>query len=211
MPKTVCEMVKPAEKINSININHAFGFGRSIGGDGERPVLNQTLESILTIAVQLPVLKESGCQMGVNLVCLTRKSECAASDSVQSGLCRFICTCAFSPAFLATRPEHGCAFDPVCMKGIGWARRCNWEVVMRQRGAGPTSGLDRVRLCWRKEPRTSPGIRPVCTEFQWCSVSCRGCSPAIAGNSDSLQVRIDRPGTNRLVSELCGMRLTRKT
>ena len=65
MPGIVSEMVKPAEKINSININQLSGFSGA-GGDGDRPALNQTLESIMAMAVQLPVLKRIGDQMGIN-------------------------------------------------------------------------------------------------------------------------------------------------
>ena len=70
MPKIVGEMVKPAEKIKSININQmsgGFGGGGGAGNSeaGEKPVMNQVLDSILSMAVQLPVLKKIGDQMGV--------------------------------------------------------------------------------------------------------------------------------------------------
>ena len=67
MPKIVAEMVKPAEKINAINIHHLSGFGG--GGSnagGDRPVVNQALDSIMEMAVQLPALKRLGEQVGLN-------------------------------------------------------------------------------------------------------------------------------------------------
>ncbi len=69
LPKIVSEMVKPAEKINSININHLSGggFGASAGGDAaNKPVVNQALDSIMEMAVQLPVLKKIGESVGID-------------------------------------------------------------------------------------------------------------------------------------------------
>ncbi len=67
MPKIVSEMVKPAEKIKSININHlSGGFGGSSGGGNNQPVVNQALDSIMEMAVQLPVLKKIGDSIGMN-------------------------------------------------------------------------------------------------------------------------------------------------
>jgi len=73
LPKIVAEMVKPAEKIKSININHLSGFGAGTGGgsngDGasNKPVVNQALDSIMDMAVQMPALKKIGEQVGVSL------------------------------------------------------------------------------------------------------------------------------------------------
>jgi len=69
LPKIVSEMVKPAEKIKSININHLSGFGDRSGGEGsgEKPVVNQALDSIMDMAVQLPAMKKIGEQVGVSL------------------------------------------------------------------------------------------------------------------------------------------------
>ncbi len=67
IPKIVSEMVKPAEKINSININHLSGAG--FGGSGrtdEKPVVNQALDSIMEMAVQLPVLQKIGESVGMD-------------------------------------------------------------------------------------------------------------------------------------------------
>ena len=66
LPKIVAEMVKPAEKINEINIHHLSGFGGSGTSDG-KPAVNQALDSILQMAVQMPALKRLGEEVGVNL------------------------------------------------------------------------------------------------------------------------------------------------
>lgn len=66
LPKLVGEMVKPAEKIKSININQLSGIGSSKEG-GTRPVVNQALDSIMDMAVQMPALKKIGEQVGINL------------------------------------------------------------------------------------------------------------------------------------------------
>lgn len=66
LPRIVAEMVKPAEKINDINIHHLSGFNGTGGGDG-KPAVNQTLDSILAMAVQLPALKRLGDEVGISL------------------------------------------------------------------------------------------------------------------------------------------------
>lgn len=66
LPKLVGEMVKPAEKIKSINISQLSGVGSS-SSEGNKPVVNQALDSIMDMAVQLPALKKIGEQVGVNL------------------------------------------------------------------------------------------------------------------------------------------------
>lgn len=79
MPKIVSEMVKPAEKINAININQMTGAVGSSGaggdGSGDKPALNQALDSMMSMAVQLPVLKKIGDQMGVTFDDANGKSE----------------------------------------------------------------------------------------------------------------------------------------
>ncbi len=71
LPKIVSEMVKPAEKIDSIKIHHISGLGnQSQGGGqaaGDKPVVNQALDSIMDMALQLPALKKIGEELGVNL------------------------------------------------------------------------------------------------------------------------------------------------
>ncbi len=67
MPKIVAEMVKPAEKIKGISINHLTGLGGASGGGGDKAPVSQALESIMDMAVQLPALKKIGDAVGVNL------------------------------------------------------------------------------------------------------------------------------------------------
>ena len=66
-------MVRPAEKINSIKIHHITGgaldrSGLSGGGErgGEKPPVNQALDSIMDMAVQLPALRKIGEDLGVS-------------------------------------------------------------------------------------------------------------------------------------------------
>ncbi|MBL4725788.1 MAG: hypothetical protein JKY83_03765 [Rhizobiaceae bacterium] len=70
-PKIVAEMVKPAEKIKSININHlSGGFGQTSstgGAGGDKPVINQAIDSIMEMAVQMPALKAIGDSIGLSL------------------------------------------------------------------------------------------------------------------------------------------------
>ncbi len=66
MPKIVSEMVKPAEKIKSINVNHVSGMGGG-GSDGAmRTPVASTMDAIMEMAVQMPLLKKIGDQMGVS-------------------------------------------------------------------------------------------------------------------------------------------------
>ncbi|SPJ24198.1 flotillin family protein [Palleronia abyssalis] len=67
MPAIIGEMVKPAEKISGISINHITGLDR--GAAGERPAspVNQTVDAILDMAVSLPAMKKLGDSLGVNL------------------------------------------------------------------------------------------------------------------------------------------------
>jgi len=70
MPKIVAEMVKPAEKIDSIRIHRLAGFSAErsgAAGGGERPAMNQVIDSIMEMAVQLPALKKLGEEMGLSL------------------------------------------------------------------------------------------------------------------------------------------------
>ena len=71
LPKAISEMVRPAEKIESIRIHNVTGLGHGSGeggsgGDGKSPV-NQALDSILGMAVQLPALKTLGDELGVSM------------------------------------------------------------------------------------------------------------------------------------------------
>ena len=73
LPKIVEQMVRPAEKIDSIKIHHITGgaldrSGSSGGGErgGEKPPVNQALDSIMDMAVQLPALRKIGEDLGVS-------------------------------------------------------------------------------------------------------------------------------------------------
>ena len=72
LPKIVEQMVRPAEKIDSIKIHHITGgaLDRSGSGGGERggdkPPVNQALDSIMDMAVQLPALRKIGEDLGVS-------------------------------------------------------------------------------------------------------------------------------------------------
>lgn len=72
LPKIVAEMVKPAEKIDSIKIHQITGLGQQNGApvgsaDPSRPAVNQALDSILGMAVQLPALRKIGEELGVSV------------------------------------------------------------------------------------------------------------------------------------------------
>jgi flotillin len=73
MPKIVEQMVKPAEKIDSIKIHHITGgaLDRSGGETGDssnnKAPINQAVDSIMDMAVQLPALRKIGEDLGVSL------------------------------------------------------------------------------------------------------------------------------------------------
>ncbi len=75
LPEIVAQVMKPVEKIDSIRIHQinglsgvpgsAAGAGGPGGGDaGNRPPVNQVLDSILGMALQLPALKSIGDSIG---------------------------------------------------------------------------------------------------------------------------------------------------
>ncbi len=75
LPKIVEQMVRPAEKIDSIRIHHITGgaldrsgsSGSVAGGErGDKPPVNQALDSIMDMAVQLPALRKIGEDLGVS-------------------------------------------------------------------------------------------------------------------------------------------------
>ena len=66
MPKIIGEMVKPAEKIKAINVNHVTGLGGNSGEVASRSPVSTAMDSIMEMAVQLPLLKKIGDQMGVS-------------------------------------------------------------------------------------------------------------------------------------------------
>ena len=82
LPEIVGEMMKPAEKIDSIRINHITGFGgagaygaangpangaANGSGGGDRAVVNQVVDGILSMALQLPAVQKLGEQVGINI------------------------------------------------------------------------------------------------------------------------------------------------
>ncbi|MBD3678893.1 MAG: flotillin [Rhodobacteraceae bacterium] len=67
MPEIIGQMVKPAEKIKGISINHISGLGKGEGSGEPGSPVNQTIEAILDMAVALPAMKKIGESVGVNL------------------------------------------------------------------------------------------------------------------------------------------------
>ncbi|MGX9355152.1 flotillin family protein [Roseobacteraceae bacterium S113] len=69
MPEIVKEMVKPAEKIDTIRIHQLTGMGGAANGGagGDKPPVNQALDSIMGMAVQLPALKKLGEELGLSM------------------------------------------------------------------------------------------------------------------------------------------------
>ena len=68
LPKALAEMVKPAERIDSIRIHNVSGLGSATGGDeNTKTPVNQALDSILGMAVQLPALKTLGEELGLSM------------------------------------------------------------------------------------------------------------------------------------------------
>ena len=67
LPQVIGEMVKPAEKISGISINHISGLGRGGEGAGPGSPVNQTVDAILDMAVSLPAMQKLGEAVGVNL------------------------------------------------------------------------------------------------------------------------------------------------
>ncbi|WP_415922576.1 flotillin family protein [Tateyamaria sp. SN6-1] len=70
MPAIIAEMVKPAEKIDSIKIHQVSGIGGGATGDvqsnGGTPV-NQALDSVLGMALQMPAMQALGKELGISL------------------------------------------------------------------------------------------------------------------------------------------------
>nr|MDJ0639339.1 flotillin domain-containing protein [Paracoccaceae bacterium] len=71
LPEVVAQMVKPAEKIDTIRIHQVSGLngvgGGAGGPGGDKPPVNQALDSIMGMAVQLPALKKIGEELGVSM------------------------------------------------------------------------------------------------------------------------------------------------
>ena len=70
LPQVVERMMKPAEKIESIRINQMTGFGggaSSGGGGGDKSTVNQVVDSVLSMALQLPAVQKLGEEVGMNI------------------------------------------------------------------------------------------------------------------------------------------------
>ena len=70
LPAVVERMLKPAEKIESIRINHITGMGNSgsdNGGSGDPGTVNQLVDGVLNMALQLPAVQKLGEEVGMNI------------------------------------------------------------------------------------------------------------------------------------------------
>ncbi len=72
LPEIAAQMVKPAEKIDSIRINHisglgSFGGGGSGEGGGSPSGFQSALDSIMGMALGFPAIKKLGDEIGVEI------------------------------------------------------------------------------------------------------------------------------------------------
>ena len=72
LPGIVEKMMKPAEKIESIRINHITGIGPGAsegggGAGGDGTAVNQVVDGMLKLALQLPAVKKLGEEVGLNV------------------------------------------------------------------------------------------------------------------------------------------------
>ncbi|HAV09651.1 MAG TPA: hypothetical protein DCX13_12350 [Rhodobacteraceae bacterium] len=67
LPGIISEMVKPAEKIKGISINHVSGLGRGETTSAPNSPVDQTINAIMDMAVGLPTMKRIGDAVGMNL------------------------------------------------------------------------------------------------------------------------------------------------
>lgn len=71
MPAIIAEMVKPAEKIDSIKIHQVTGMnganGTSAGSSSGGTPVNQALDSVLGMALQMPAMQALGKELGISL------------------------------------------------------------------------------------------------------------------------------------------------
>jgi len=71
LPEIAAQMVKPAEKIDSIRINHISGLGSFGGGGGEGTAggsgFQSALDSIMGMAIGFPAIKKLGEEIGVEI------------------------------------------------------------------------------------------------------------------------------------------------
>jgi flotillin len=71
LPEIAAQMVKPAEKIDSIRINHISGLGSHGGGSGGegggQGSFQTALDSIMGMAIGFPAIKKLGEEIGVDM------------------------------------------------------------------------------------------------------------------------------------------------
>lgn len=69
LPQLVEKMMKPTEKIESIRINQMNGFNGAGGGGGgdDKSTVNQVVDSVLSMALQLPAVQKLGEEVGMNI------------------------------------------------------------------------------------------------------------------------------------------------
>ncbi|WP_322889706.1 MULTISPECIES: flotillin family protein [unclassified Yoonia] len=83
LPGIVAEMVKPAEKIDTIRIHQISGLNGNGSGNGsggsDKPPVNQALDSIMGMAVQLPALRKIGEELGISMDSVTGVLDSAAA------------------------------------------------------------------------------------------------------------------------------------
>ena len=91
LPEIVSQMMKPAEKIESIRIHQVTGLGGAPGCRRQRrrwrrtrPPVNQVMDSILGMALQLPALKSIGESIGYDFSSALPKPPAATSTDKKS-------------------------------------------------------------------------------------------------------------------------------
>lgn len=69
LPQLVEKMMKPTEKIESIRINQMNGFNGASGGveGADKSTVNQMVDSVLSMALQLPAVQKLGEEVGMNI------------------------------------------------------------------------------------------------------------------------------------------------
>ncbi len=92
LPEIIGQMMKPAEKIDSIRIHQVTGFGASStpgeGGAGnaaDKPPVTQVMDSIMGMALQLPALKTIGESIGVDLSSAVGPAKSGESGAASEG------------------------------------------------------------------------------------------------------------------------------